>query len=73
MPRLKKGKGKKKERYGKSKFYHQRRSNKRNKRALNSWKKNFPEYFHFDPDRYPFYFLKSKQKQKKQQLVALET
>ncbi|NHI91776.1 MAG: hypothetical protein EAX96_04675 [Candidatus Lokiarchaeota archaeon] len=66
MPRLKKGKGKKKERFGKQKFYHERRRNKRHKKAINSWKKNFTEFFDFIPDLYPYYFLKSRNKKTNQ-------
>ena len=65
MPRGKGGKGKKKERFGKVKRRKEKRRRKKFNKALKSWKKDFvPEYFYFDPDRYPFYFP-NKRKTKK--------
>lgn len=65
MPRRKKGKGKRKERFGRNKKYHWRREAKRNREAMNSWKKDFPETFVFIEDHYPFWFHRSDPRVKK--------
>lgn len=63
MPRGKGGKGKKKERFGKKRFYKERHKKRKFGKALKSWKKAFvPEYFSFMPDKYPFYFPNHKVK-----------
>ena len=54
-----KRKGKKKEKFCKKKFYHEKRRNRTYRKALNSWKKEYPEYFEFIGDRFPFYFSKN--------------